>query len=70
MALNRGNRSLKDLMAARNKGTTSQEVLKSQVPPTLPPPSPSLPTDLRLKAIPNLKKKSPIQDLEEREVGP
>ena len=59
MALNWGNRSLKDLMAARNKGITSQEVLKSQVPPTLPPPSPSLPTDLRLKTIPNLNKKSP-----------
>ena len=29
MALNRGNRSLRDLMAARNKGTTSQEVPKS-----------------------------------------
>ena len=70
MALNRRNRSLRDLMAARNKGTTSQEVLKSQVPPTLPPPPPSLPTDLRLKAIPNLKKKRPIQNLEEREVGP
>ena len=29
MALNRGNRSLRDLMAARNKVTTSQEVPKS-----------------------------------------
>ena len=29
MALNRGNRSLRDLMVARNKGTTSQEVPKS-----------------------------------------
>ena len=29
MALNRGNSSLRDLMVARNKGTTSQEVPKS-----------------------------------------
>jgi len=68
MALNRGNRSLRDLMATRNKGTTSQEVPKSQVPPTLPPPP--IPTNLGLKAIPNLKKKRSIQVLEEREVGP
>ena len=40
MALNRGNKNLRDLMAARNKGSTSQEVPKSQVPPTLPPPPP------------------------------
>jgi len=58
-------------MATRNKGTTSQEVPKSQVPPTLPPPPPPLiPTDLGLKAVPDLKKKRPIQVLEEREVGP
>ena len=57
-------------MATRNKGTTSQEVPKSQVPPTLPPPPPPLPTDLGLKVIPDLKKKRPIQELEEGEVGP
>jgi len=57
MALNRGNRSLRDLMVARNKGTTLQEVPKSQVPPTLPPLPPLLPTDLGLKAIPDLMKK-------------
>ena len=57
MALNQGNRSLRDLMVARNKGTTSQEVPKSQVPPTLPPFPPLLPTDLGLKAIPDLMKK-------------
>ena len=36
MALNRENKSLRGLMAPRNKGSTSQEVPKSQVPPTLP----------------------------------
>ena len=70
MALIPGNRSLRDLMATRNKGTTSQEVPESQVPPTLPPPPPPLPTDLGLKVILDLKKKMPIQELEEGEVGP
>ena len=60
MALNRGNRSLRDLMAARNKGTTSQEIPKSQVPHILPSPPPQLPTDLMLKAIPDLKKKMTV----------
>ena len=57
MALNQGNKSLRDLMVARNKGSTSQKVPKSQVPPTLPPPPSRLPTNLGLHAIPNLKKK-------------
>ena len=57
MALNKGNKSLRDLMAARNKMSTSKKATKSQVPPTLPPPPPSLPVDLGLKVIPDLKKK-------------
>ena len=56
MTLNQ-RRSLRDLMSARNKGATSQEIPKSQVPPTLPPP---LPTDLGLHAMGDLKKKRPI----------
>ena len=68
MALNKRNKSLKDLMATRNKGSTSQEVPKSQVPPTLPPLPPPLPTDLGLRANLNLKKKMPVQELEEGEV--
>ena len=67
MALNRGNKSLKDLMATRGKVSTSKEATKSQVPPTFPPPPP--PTDLRLKPILDLKKKRPLQGLEEGEVG-
>ena len=54
MTLNKGNKSLRDLMVARNKVSTSKEATKSQVPPTLPPPPPPLPTNLRLKAIPDL----------------
>ena len=69
MALNQGNKGLKELMATRNKGSTSKEVPKSQVPPTLPPPPPLPLTDLRLHAIPNLKKKRLVQELEKGEVA-
>ena len=63
-------KGLKGLLANRNNGSTSKEVPKTQVPPNLPSP-PLLPsTDLRLLAIPNLKKKSPIHDLEEGELVP
>ena len=57
-------------MASKNKGATSQEVPKSQVPPTLPPPSPPLPTDLGLHMMRDLKKKRPIQEIEEGELPP
>lgn len=70
MALNKGNKSLRDLKSTQNKVSTSKETTTSQVPPTLPPPPPPLPTDLGLKAIPNLKKKRPIQELEKEKVGP
>lgn len=70
MALNRGNKSLKDLMAIKGKVSTSKEATKSQVPSTLPSPPPPPPTDLGPKAILDLKKKMPLQELEEGEVGP
>ena len=69
MALNKGNKSLRDLMVARSKALTSKEASKPQVSPTLPLPPP-LPTDLRLNALPDLKKKKPLKDLEEGDVGP
>lgn len=63
-------RSLRDLMAERNKGLSSKEAPKSQVPPILPP-FPILPlTDLGLNAMKDLKKKRTVQDLEEGEVAP
>ena len=69
MALNL-RKGLKDLMARRNKGSTSKEVPMSQIPRSLPPP-PLLPTtDLGLLPIPNLKKKRKEQELEEGEVVP
>ena len=70
MTMNNGNKSLRDLMAARNKVLTSKETTKSQVPLTLPRPSPLLHVELGLKVIPDLKKKRPVQELEEGEVGP
>ena len=76
MTLNKGNKSLRDLMVARNKVSTSKKATKSQVPPILPPLPPPLPTNLGLKAIPDLKKKKkkkkkrPVQELEEVEVDP
>ena len=57
-------------MAERNKGSSSKEAPKSQVPPTLPSPPPPTPTDLGLNAMKDLKKKRPVQDLEEGEVAP
>ena len=69
MALNQ-RKGLKDLMARRNKGSTSREVPRSQIPPNLPLP-PLLPiTDLGLLLNPNLKKKRKDQKLEEGEVVP
>ena len=59
---------LKGLLANRNKGSTSKEAPKTQVPPSLPP-SPPPSTNLGLHANPNLKKKRPLQDLEEGEVA-
>ena len=56
---------LKGLLANRNKGLTSKEVPKTQVPPNLPLPPPLPPTDLGLKANPNLRKKRPVEDLKE-----
>ena len=60
---------LKGLMANRNKGRTSRDVPKVQVPPSLPPPSPP-PIELRLQANSNLRRKRTVDDLEEGEVGP
>ena len=68
MALNKGNKSLRDLMAARGKESTSKTTLKSQVAP--PPPPPQIPTDLSLKPNPDLKKKRLVETLEEGKVGP
>ena len=69
MALNKGNKSLRELMSSRGKVSNSKEATKSQVPSNLLPP-PQIPTDLGLKPIADLKKKRPVEALEEGEVGP
>ena len=66
MALNKGNKSLRELMATRGKESTSKVAPKSKVPP----PPPQIPTDLGLKPNPYLKKKRPLEMLEEGGVGP
>ena len=67
MALNKGNKSLRDLLAARGKESTSKIALTSQV---APPPPPQIPLDLGLKANLDLKKKRSVDTLKEGEVGP
>ena len=69
MALNRGNKGLRELLAGRNTGLTSKEVPKTKLPPTLPLPPPLPLTDLGLHALLNLKKKRPVQEIEEGEVA-
>ena len=70
IALNKGNKSLRELMAARGKGSTSKAPPKSQAPSNLPPPLSQVPTNPGLKPNPDLKKKRPAESLEEGEVGP
>ena len=70
MALNWGNKGLRELKGLKEQGVNFKR--NPQVPSssTFPPPPPLPPTDLRLHAIPNLKKKRPVQELEEGEVAP
>ena len=70
MALNKGNKSLRELMATKGKESTSKAAPKSQVLSNLPPSPPQVPTDLGLKPNPDLKKKRPAKTLKEGEVGP
>ena len=68
MALN-PRKGLRDLMAGRNKGLSSKEAPKSQVPLTLPPPPPFT-TTVDLLPYPNLNKKRKEQEMEEGKVVP
>ena len=69
MGFNKG-KFLRELMAARGKGQTSKKPTKSQTPSDLPPAPPQIPADLGLKVNPDLRKKRPVESLEEGEVGP
>ena len=62
--------SLKELMKNRNKASSPQDKNKSQLPANPPPPPPQIPADLGLKPNPNLRRKRPLDTVEEGELGP
>ena len=68
MASNKG-KSLRELMATRGKGQSSKALAQSQTH-VLPPVAPQPPSDLGLKVNPDLKKKRPVEILEEGKVVP
>ena len=61
---------LRELMKGRSKAPSLQEANKSKPLVNLPPPPPQVPTDLRLKPIPELRRKRHQEALEEGKVGP
>ena len=62
--------SLKELMNNRNKAPSPQDKNKSKPPANPPPPSPQIPADLRLKPNTDLRRKRPVDTIEEGELGP
>ena len=62
--------SLKELMKSRNKTSSPKNKNKSKPPANPPPPPPQIPADLRLKPNPDLRKKRPMDTVEEGELGP
>ena len=69
MALN-PRKGLKDLMVGRNKGSSSKDAPKSQLPLPLPLPTSPPTTTVCLLPILNLKKKRKEQEVKEGEVVP
>ena len=62
--------SLKELMKNRNKAPSPKDKNKSKPLANPPPPPPQIPADLGLKPNPDLRKKRPIDTVEEGELGP
>ena len=62
--------SLRELIKSRNKGPSPKDKNKSKPPANPPPPSPQIPADLGMKPNPNLRKKRPMDTVEEGELGP
>ena len=56
------------LLSNRNKGQSFRDAPKEQATSKLPPPLPSI-TDPALQPLPNLRRKRPVEELEEGEVG-
>ena len=62
--------SLKELMKSRNKAPSPKDKNKSKPPVNPPPPPPQILADLGLKPNPDLRKKRPMDTVEEGELGP
>ena len=62
--------SLKELMKNRNKASSPQDKNKSKPPANPPPPPPQIPADLGLKPNPDLRRKRPVDTVEEGELVP
>ena len=60
---------LKGLLSNRNKGQSSRDAPKEQATSNLPSPLPTT-TDPAIQPLPNLRRKRPVEELEEGEVGP
>ena len=60
---------LRGLLSNRNKGQSSKDAPKEQATSKLPPPPPPT-TDPTLQLLPNLRRKRPVEELEEGKVGP
>ena len=61
---------LRGLMSNRNKGQSSKDAPNKQVLAKIPPLPPPSSIDLALQPIPNLRRKRPVEELEEGKVGP
>ena len=59
---------LRRLLSNRNKGQSSKDVPKEQPTTKAPPPPPPI-SDAALQPMPNLRRKRPVGELEEGEVG-
>ena len=62
--------SLKELMKNRNKVPSPQDKNKSKPPANPPPPPPQIPANLGLKPNTDLRRKRPVDTIEEGELGP
>ena len=62
--------SLKELMKNRNKAPSPQDKNKSKPPANPPPHPPQIPADLGLKPNPDLRRKRPVDTVNEGELGP
>ena len=60
---------LRGLLSNRNKGQSSRDAPKEQATSNLPSPLPTT-TDPALQPLPNLRRKRPVEELEEGEVDP